>query len=297
MHEIHDRRLVRGGRGQTRVLERGEGPAALVLLHGGLAGQSPYVGAAELWQPLLDRLRVPRVLALDTPGVGASTLSDFGELTLTGTKAWLAAMLAELGAERVVLVGHGEAALLALDCARERPEGIAVDGVALVAGHTTAPAVAEMRNLTLLSPPPRWSAASQRWALERLSYSAAHVTPELVARLAEHTADEPHRRAAELLGDVDTALERALDQGGAKAALYAHSRDVGFETPISIVWGAHDPLAPVEHGHGLFEVLSTTRAPLDFNVVTRCGHFPHRERPAEAARLIEPFALRCLRDG
>jgi pimeloyl-ACP methyl ester carboxylesterase len=295
VHEVVERSIPVEGR-PVRVLERGEGPDAVVLLHGGQAGRTPYVGCADLWRPLIDALgEVPRTVAIDLPGCGGSGLGDPRGLLVAATAQRVGATLRELGLERVVVVGHGEASLVALLLAREAPEGVEVGGAMVISGLGAAPTGDALSNLTLLHPPPpRWSEGSQRWALGRICARIDHVTPELVQTLAGHAAGPPHAEAVAAQADPALALDREADLLGARAALFAHARDVGYAVPLSLVWGARDPIAPLPLGHGLFEILATSPAHLNFNVVNETGHLAFREDPRAVARLLAPFALRCL---
>jgi pimeloyl-ACP methyl ester carboxylesterase len=280
----------------VRVLEHGTGPVATVLLHGGLAGHAAWEGSADLWRPVLGHLAdrgTPRVLALDLPGAGGTPVDAAEELTIAGITARVAATLHALDVEIAVPVGHGEASLVALLLARQPPEDMAIPGAMVVAALGAAPTSDGVPPVVLTQPPVGQGAAARaRWALDRLSWSAAHVTPEIVATLAAQS-DGPARASARAALAAPGARERLdSDLLGAKLELFAFARDAGFDVPIAIVWGAEDPLLTVEHGDALFALLATTRGHLDFNVVPRAGHLVFREEPALLARLIAPLAAR-----
>jgi len=292
--EIADLHVDVAGR-PVRVLERGEGPDAVVLLHGGLAGHVPWAGSADLWRPAMERLDVPRVVAIDLPGAGGTEAADAAELTIAGLTARVAATLEALGVEVAVPVGHGEASLVALRLGREAPAGLTVAGVGVVAGDGAAPTSDGVPPVVLTEPPVRQHAEAQaRWELTRLSWSDAHVTPELVATLAAH-ADGPGRRSAAAALAAPGARERLDgDLLASKMELFAYARDHGYDTRISMVWPAEDPLLTVEHGDALFALLATTRAHLSFTVVPRAGHLVMHEDPAATARTLQPLATRSF---
>ncbi|MCW2986883.1 MAG: hypothetical protein JWR63_4453, partial [Conexibacter sp.] len=123
----------------VRVLDRGAGSVATVLLHGGLAGHAAWEGSADLWRPLLERLGGARVVALDLPGAGGSTVEHVGELTIAGLTERVGATLRALGVEIAVPVGHGEASLIALLLARETPDGVAIPAAVVIAADGAAP--------------------------------------------------------------------------------------------------------------------------------------------------------------
>jgi pimeloyl-ACP methyl ester carboxylesterase len=296
MGEIVERVVDVEGR-PVRVLERGAGPVATVLLHGGLAGHGAWEGSADLWRPVMERLEgrggTPRVLALDLPGAGGSPVAGHEELTIAGITARVASALRALGVEVAVGVGHGEASLVALLLARSQRDDLAVPGAMVVAALGAAPTSDGVPPLVLTEPPAGQGAAARaRWALDRLSWSAAHVTPEIVATLAAHAGGSGRASARQAL-DAPGARERLdSDLLGAKLELFAFARDTGFDVPLAIVWGAEDPLLTVDHGDALFALLATTRSHLDFNVIPRAGHLVFREEPAVLARLIAPLAAR-----
>ncbi len=52
-----------------------------------------------------------------------------------------------------------------------------------------------------------------------------------------------------------------------------------------LVWGAGDPIIPVEHGRNAHELMPGSR----FELLEGVGHFPQLERPYEFARLLAQF--------
>ncbi|MFL6158923.1 MAG: alpha/beta fold hydrolase [Marmoricola sp.] len=91
------REISTGGR-KVFVTDRGEGPVPLVLIHG-------FPGSSHDWSglvPLLDG----RVITLDLPGYGFSDKSPEASYTLFEQADVVEAVLAELGIERCVVVGH-----------------------------------------------------------------------------------------------------------------------------------------------------------------------------------------------
>ncbi|MFI6906135.1 alpha/beta fold hydrolase [Nonomuraea sp. NPDC050394] len=183
------------------------------------------------------------------------------------------AALDELGVSAFHVVGHGTGALTALHLARTAPARALSCGV--IAGHEAAPTGDAPAGVRLACPPadPRRARA---WALERLSYTPHHIDDAL----------------------LDAAVPPVAGCSGtlaAKDALYAHARDHGFQVPIMLIWGSHDPLSEVERGVALFDLLASTTAPLSLHVVNRAGHFVFRERPREVLRLLLPFLARSER--
>jgi pimeloyl-ACP methyl ester carboxylesterase len=55
--------------------------------------------------------------------------------------------------------------------------------------------------------------------------------------------------------------------------------------PVMAIWGDRDAMIPVAHAYAAQQVRPDVR----LEVLTDVGHFPHAERPAEVAELIEDF--------
>lgn len=122
------RRYVDGAWGQVHVTEAGAGPA-LVLLH-----QSPLSGSMFL--PALPLLAAAgfRVLALDTPGYGASDSPPVPPSVAAHADALLP-VLDALGLARVHLLGHHTGASIAAAFAAQhgaRIDRLVLNGIALL---------------------------------------------------------------------------------------------------------------------------------------------------------------------
>lgn len=58
-----------------------------------------------------------------------------------------------------------------------------------------------------------------------------------------------------------------------------------IQTPTLIVWGKEDCIIPLECGELYRQALKNSR----LEVLDRCGHYPHLEKPEEFARLVSEF--------
>jgi 2-hydroxy-6-oxonona-2,4-dienedioate hydrolase len=280
--EARDRRIDVGPV-SVRVLEAGEGDVVL-LLHGGVPGSAAYAGSAELWRPWIDDLaRGNSVLAPDLPGCGGTRGESDEHLTITGSAELLLQMLSQLNVGAVHVVAHGESALVALKLARS---SAVVSSCTLLAGHQVAPTNEAVLNLTSAHPPVLAApAARQGWALDRLSYSSHHITPELLqvpsgARDSVDGLPEAWRPGSGFDG------RRRGDIARAKAELYDFCRESSFDVPLALVWAAEDPSTSVEYGYEIMRILARSAAALEFHVMNRVGHFMFREDPAALTRLL-----------
>jgi pimeloyl-ACP methyl ester carboxylesterase len=113
---------------RLHVVERGEGPA-LLLVHG-LAGQLCHFTFG-----IVDELAAQyRVVAVDRPGSGYSVRTPGASAALGAQADVLAALIAELGLKRPLVVGHSLGGAVALALAQRHPERVA--GLVLVAPLT-----------------------------------------------------------------------------------------------------------------------------------------------------------------
>jgi 2-hydroxy-6-oxonona-2,4-dienedioate hydrolase len=272
-----------------RVLRAGRG-AAVVLLHGGTAGWTEYSGSAEIWEPWISHLAATHeVLAFDMPGSGESRVESLTDLTVAGSAELIGRALAALDVPDVHVVGHAESSLVALKLAREGFAGRRVLSCTLIAANEAAPTGDGIEDIALLHPPASATAvACYGWALDRLSWSPDHISPELLGRLAEHAAGSAHRHALELLAAQADRRPRRADVAAAKAELFEYCRAQGYSVPIAAVWGADDPTTTLTHGHELLRFLSTGPASVTFHVMNRTGHFPFREDPGLLTRILLP---------
>jgi pimeloyl-ACP methyl ester carboxylesterase len=61
--------------------------------------------------------------------------------------------------------------------------------------------------------------------------------------------------------------------------------------PTLLLWGSDDRLAPPDYGRNFANVIAGAQ----FVEVADAGHFPHIEKPAEAARRVVEFAVKGTR--
>jgi len=114
------------------VHEQGVGSPAIVLLH-------YFGGSSRTWEPLISHLDADvRVIAPDLRGWGRSDRPGEG-YTLTDYADDVQALIAKLGVDRYVLVGHSMGGKIAQLLASRRPEGLL--GLVLVAPSPPTPLV------------------------------------------------------------------------------------------------------------------------------------------------------------
>lgn len=128
-------RQISDGGHQISYAASGSGEVTLVLIHGGFCDRSFWFAQAGLgndWP----------VIAVDLAGHGASSDAGLDDI-LTTMAADVARVVADAGAERVILVGHSFGALVALETGR------------LIPGKVAGVVVVDMLHDGRMTPPPR----------------------------------------------------------------------------------------------------------------------------------------------
>jgi pimeloyl-ACP methyl ester carboxylesterase len=229
-----------------------------VFIHGGVPGITPYVSGPHIWGGL------PNAIQVSGQTVDAMTQSVRQALE---------------GKGKCHLVGHDLGGLLALNVAVEAPQ--LVSAVTAVASVAAAPSGDGVPNVTLAHPPkPLWSKESQRWALERVSYSHAHVSEDLVAACVAAAAKQR---------PVSYAEEFVPSLMKAKSRFYEVCRTEGIKVPCQVIWGSHDPLTTLDQGLWLFRGLAQKQRVAQFHVINRAGALPFREEPAAFQQILDAF--------
>jgi pimeloyl-ACP methyl ester carboxylesterase len=272
----------------TTVVESSASKAPLVFLHGGVPGVSPFCSGSHIWGGCLERFAAERgVLALDLPGSAGTGLPKDG-MSIESIGRHIRASLAALGIERCYMVGHDLGGLLALLLAAETPE--LVRGVTAVSSLAAAPTGDSVENLTLAHPPPPpWSRHSQRWALERLSYSHHHIGEALLDACVAAGSAEPHRSAQKAMAAGAYSDVFLPGLAGAKARFYEICRGAGIAVPVQVVWGTHDPLGTVDQGIWLFRIVAARQSAAQFHLINRAGYLPFREEPEAFHQMVSGF--------
>jgi pimeloyl-ACP methyl ester carboxylesterase len=259
-------------RGRMYVLDRGEGPAVL-LVHGYGSSHDVYLG-------LIDELVETghRVLAVDLPGFGRSDRLP-GDYTPAGLASLLATLLDDRGIDRADVVAHSWGCSIALRLALDHRDR--VNRLVLTSAWVYEEQV-----------PPflRWSRArGVGEALFTLFYR------ERAADRYEMSWYDPERFVVQ---DHIDAVERSLRRPGTARAALEAARGQRFEeiearyhevhAETLIVWGRQDAVASLDSGERLEQDLPRSR----LVVLERCGHVPMMERAdrynAEVLAFLDP---------
>jgi pimeloyl-ACP methyl ester carboxylesterase len=247
------KRLATVAGAPAAYLEAGRG-RPVVFVHG--AG-----GRGEVWLPQLAGLAdVARLVAVDLPGHGGS--EGRGCRSVDDYAAWLLALLAALGLERVVLVGHSMGGAIAQTVALAQPERL--DGLVLVGTGARLRVLPRILEL-LRDDPPRGASL-----IASLAYSP-RTAPGAVIEAERALAATP---ALVTLGDFG-----ACDRFDVMAKLG------GVRVPTLVVVGRDDRLTPPKYAGWLAATIPGAR----LVEVEAAGHFPQLEQAAAVNAALRAF--------
>ena len=258
-------------------LDEGSGEA-IVLLHG-------MAGSSDTWRSLIGPLsRKYRVVAPDLLGHGNST-KPRTDYSLGALSVLIRDVLDELGITRATFVGHSLGGGIAMQFVYQHPDY--VQRLVLINSGGLGPDVGMLLRLASLPgaelvlpiiAAKRLLAPGERvWSLMR---KAGIESPrgEEMWRHYRSLSDGPTRQA--FLRTVRAVIDH---RGQAVSALNRLNTRMDF--PVMAIWGDRDAMIPVAHAYAAQQVRPDVRV----EVLTDVGHFPHAERPAEVAELIDDF--------
>jgi pimeloyl-ACP methyl ester carboxylesterase len=245
-------RVEVGGRA-TRVLDRGEGPA-IVVLHG-------WGGRIESMAPVLSCLAGrARVLALDLVGFGGADMPD-GAWGTPDHAAFVHDLLRARGVGRAHFVGHSFGAKTSLYLAATRSE--LVDKLVLVgsSGLRSDPGVAVRA---------RRAAARAGRALGHLGQPGRRARAAIYRRVAS----DDYRAA----GPLRPMLVRVVNEDLRHLLPLVNS-------PTLLVWGTEDEAVPLEHARAMERLIPDAGLVL----FEGAGHFVYLDEPERFCRVVRHF--------
>ena len=264
-----ERRCVEVAGNPVHVLDRGTGPAVL-LLH----GSGPGTTGDGAWAATAAALGGShRVVAPDQAGFGRTPLPSG---TSGGLRLWTeqaAGLMAALGETSYAVVGHSMGGAVALALAAARPREVTRVVAVATMGAPGAPLSTDLNAVWAASPGP----TGARDMLERLVLDQTLVTDQAVAA----RADAMHAGAEAFAAMFPAPRTRWVDDLTLSAGVLAAVR-----APVLLVHGAQDRLTPLRSAAlPLLDHLADVR----LHVLGRCGHAPQIERPAAFRQLVADF--------
>jgi pimeloyl-ACP methyl ester carboxylesterase len=274
-------RFVQVGDTRLHIVEQGTGPA-LVLVHG-LGAQLRNFTYALTAQLAADF----RVICVDRPGCGYSTRPAQMPATLPGQAETIAKLIATLGLDKPIIVGHSYGGAVALALALNH--SAAVGGLALLAPLTRAQdaAPAAFRDLVISSRSLRRLAA---WTLAvPVSMLASEKILDLVFRPDAVPADFATAAGGLLALRPGQFFAASSDLVGVNDDLPAMmQRYPSIRVPVGILFGRSDQILSHED-HGV--AMQSKIAGLTLTLVAG-GHMLPVAAPEPTARWIAEFARR-----
>ena len=260
---VHRAEVLQAGDSWVRALRTGTGDTTLVLLHG-------YGEHLLTWRSVVDPLAERyAVVAFDLPGFGASE-KPAGPYTLSAMSGRVVDFLARWTRPPVILVGHSMGGEIATEVALDRPD--LVQGLILI-----APAGLRIG----LGPVSGRMEPAQATAIGVWEAARAFITP---------LHDPGWVSESDALAAYDPATDPAYRNSTAKVLEQFDFRGIGprfsgLSQPTLILWGAEDPVIPVE-------VADSLAGMIPCHQLVRLGrtlHRPQFERPDTVVAVIKRF--------
>lgn len=274
-------RFVQVGETRLHIAERGSGPT-LLLVHGLGAQLRNFTYA------LVEHLAPNfHVICVDRPGCGYSTRPAHVAATLTGQAETLAALVASLGLEKPLIVGHSYGGAVALALAVNHPESVGALALVAPLTHAQEEAPAAFRDLVISSKCLRQLIA---WTIAiPVSMASGSRILNLVFRPDAVPADFPTAAGGLLAlrpGQFFAASSDLVNVGEALPAIEA--RYSSIRAPVGILFGRHDQILD----HEMHGVAMQAKIPgLALSLVDG-GHMLPLAAPQLTARWIAAFAGR-----
>jgi 2-hydroxy-6-oxonona-2,4-dienedioate hydrolase len=236
---------------------RGWLPAPPIVLLPGL-----YAGA-WIWKPVWDHLAAVGYSVLQVLKPFASL--DTKTASIEVLRRMLIDALDEYGISWAVLCGNSLGSLVALDTARHHPDRVKA---MVISG---CPGLGETPNLGLS----RSGETSRHHAAciaDQLFYNRSAVPEEMIEK------------------SYALALDRRCAINMLRYVVAIHKYDVreclaGIQCAVSLIWGAHDKIAPVEDWEANCHLI----AHASLQKLAGCGHSPMIEQPAEFNAILTKF--------
>lgn len=289
--QSHDTRRFR-----IQYCDLGSGEQPLLLIHG-------IGGSLNTWSAVLPQLaRHNRVIAVDLPGFGASSMPKDSRLDMALTVEAVSTLVDALGIERFTLAGHSMGALVSLAIAAKRADSI--DGLLIISGALHS-IIDLHRPCDLIQRGELLTAIGRARVYVTQLLGAGLPMPTLVSRAISRSAilrevalrpfvRDPHALPDDLLLSV-------LDSTGRLGVFYAALAAFSFryepllhsvtdnDITATLINGEHDDVSSTSDLKRLWQELGRTD---DVIIVREAGHWLPVEQPQTLAHLVIESWLR-----
>jgi pimeloyl-ACP methyl ester carboxylesterase len=263
---------------RLHYVDRGAGPA-VVLVHG-------LGGNLRNFYAVVDRLTATcRVVAVDRPGSGYSTMISGAHPGLRAQAAIIARFCGQLGLDRALLVGHSLGGALSLALALDHPDRVGALVLISTLSQVQHERPAVFKALDIHSPTLRWLIAWTLMApLGKLAHQAtlkAVFAPEMVP----NSFDRDSGAGLGLRPDSFIAASQDMITVSDQLSMMT-PRYPSLAIPVDVIFGRQDPILNYHaHGERLVAALPNARLHLIDG-----GHMIPMTVPDQIAHLIRQAA-------
>ena len=224
------------------------------------------------------------VIAPDLLGHGESA-KPMGDYSLGAFASGLRDLLGVLGVPRATVVGQSLGGGVAMQLAYQHPE--LVERLVLVSAGGLGREVSWLlRMLTLPGADylmPVLFPSFVRTNGDKVSQTLANKGIK-APRLAEMWTAYSRLTQSDNRAAFVRTLRAVIDPGGQTVS--AHDRlYLAAAMPTLIIWGANDPIIPVQHGYDAHAAIPGSR----LEIFDHSGHFPHVEEPEHFVEVLTDF--------
>jgi pimeloyl-ACP methyl ester carboxylesterase len=199
---------------------------------------------------------------------------------MTAVVKHVADFIRHLGLPPVHLVGHSRGGYVSCRTALDYPELIRT--CTIIDSLTLAPGRGRMETVMAGPPEPLLGKESQRWVMERYSYSHDHIDDGWISALAEVASTAKYQQALVAMQRAPFIAHVAKEKPETLELL----RTKGIGRPTLVVWSLNDPTATIDQGFELYKIISTGEPRTQMHIFNRSGHFAYREHPRAFNELI-----------
>lgn len=258
--------------------QAGSGPA-VVLIHG-------ITASSNTWSRVMPSLaRRFTVIAPDLPGHGGSDKPK-GDYSLGAHASAVRDLLLTLGHDRASVVGHSLGGGIAMQFSYQFPERcerlVLVDSGGLGRDVSLLLRAATLPGSEFVLP---FLAATRlldagEFAGRMLGRMGLRARTDLEEMARGHATLSDAAARAAFVHTSRSVVEPGGQRVDASDRLY-----LAKHIPFLLVWGEHDSIIPVSHGHATHERLPSSR----LEVFPNSGHFPHLDEPERFIDVLVDF--------
>jgi 2-hydroxy-6-oxonona-2,4-dienedioate hydrolase len=269
---------------RTRYFEKGKGET-IILLHGSFFGEPFSSDCSANWSRNFEGLsQFAHVIAVDRLGQGyTDNPKRIEDYTMKAVGQHVRDFIKTLGLPPVHLVGHSRGGYVACRATLDYPD--IVKTLVIVDSGTLAPGTTPMHEIMAGAPKPGLTKESQRWVLQRYSFTHDHIDDEWLDALTAVASAPKSNEAAVLVEKSDYAADLQRE----KIETFELIQTRGMRKPTLVIWSLNDPTAAIERGQLLFKAIAEKEPCAEMHVFNKSGHFVYREHPEEFNALLKAW--------